>query len=71
MKIEKSNYLQEDSLKSFIVNGLETDGGHHKQWYLEQILFRLGFNPNKIREEERKEGYDWENGVAPWFKRLT
>jgi len=48
------------------VAGLTTDGAHHKQWYLEQILEKLGANVVLIRKElHRKNGYSWDDGVAP------
>ena len=52
-------------IKKLCIEGLLTDGAHHKQWYLEEILKRLGFNLNQIRKELRKEDYDWEDGLAP------
>ncbi len=43
-------------------NGLTTDGGHHKQWYLEQILLTLVGKPSwdKLKRE-----HDWEKGCRP------
>jgi hypothetical protein len=35
---------------------LTTDGGHHKQWFLEQIYLALGLDPQRI---------DHEPGIAP------
>ena len=63
--IEKADYCKDWNLKDIIINALETDGSHHKQWYLEQLLFKLGFDPNKIKEEEIKNDYDWDEGIAP------
>jgi len=44
-------------VKNLIDEGLCTDGGHHKQWYLEQIAEELGLEVAgpEIREE----------GIAP------
>ena len=42
------------------VDGLITDGGHHKQWYLEQILIALGVNMDELRDT-----LDWDEGIAP------
>ena len=42
--------------------GLTTDGAHHKQWYLEQIVRTLGLNPEHLAAET---GLRWEPGVAP------
>lgn len=51
--------------KELAVSGLMTDGEHHKQWYLEEILKALGFDIGAIRQELLKEDYDWEPGIAP------
>lgn len=51
------------SMVELIIDGLQTDGGHHKQWYLEQILIEL---VGKKKIKEMKEYYgDWEEGIAP------
>ena len=41
-----------EKVKDLAIDGLFTDGAHHKQWYLEQILETLGINKikNGIRE---------------------
>lgn len=39
---------------SLIINGLMTDGSHHKQWYLEQVAKALLFEPP-----------DHDKGIAP------
>ena len=33
----------EDKTLDLIISGLLTDGGHHKQWFLEQLLIKLGY----------------------------
>jgi len=43
-------------VEDLIIEGLMTDGEHHKQWYLEEILRRLGGDPDEL-------GHD--PGVAP------
>ena len=51
-----------------IVEGLMTDGGHHKQWYLEQILLSLlGKDGVKNKRLEVLEKYEWawEHGIPP------
>ena len=56
-----------ENIVDFIVSGLMTDGAHHKQWYLEQILRRV-INKEGIeslKETFAKRGYSWESGVAP------
>lgn len=50
------------SLSELCFEGLQTDGAHHKQWYLEQILKRV-LGPEKY--ETLKDSYDWEEGIAP------
>lgn len=52
-------------------NGLMTDGGHHKQWYLDQIIQTLASERYRRLCKEAKNGeegpetYDWEEGIAP------
>lgn len=48
---------EETTVRDLIIGGLCTDGGHHKQWYLEQIAKALGI--------ELIEPLDYEKGVAP------
>jgi len=55
----------EATILDYAINGLETDGAHHKQWYLEEIIKALGYDLATIRKEENAEGYDWEPGIAP------
>jgi len=48
------------------VYGLTTDGSHHKQWFLEQILIALGVDLDEPREWLEEDGYGgWEQGIAP------
>ena len=56
---------EELKIKELCIGGLLTDGGHHKQWYLEEILKTLGFDLIKLREELIAEDYDWEDGISP------
>lgn len=53
-----------EAAKKFAVEGLLTDGGHHKQWYLERILEALGYDLIQI-QNELQPSYDWEEGIAP------
>ena len=51
-----------------IKEGLCTeDGGHHKQWYLEQIAEALGYDLQDLRREIMSERTEeaWEPGIAP------
>jgi hypothetical protein len=50
--IDKENL---ESLKDLVLVGLQCDGSHHKQWYLEQIAVLIGCT----------ELPDHEEGVAP------
>lgn len=43
-------------IRGLIMDGLCTDGAHHKQWYLEQIAKELEINLDKV---------DYEDGIAP------
>ena len=54
-----------EDAKELAVSGLLIDGGHHKQWYLEQVLKALGYDTRDIREGVNMQGYDWEDGIAP------
>ena len=48
------------------VYGLMEDEGHHKQWYLEQVLIALGVELDEIRAEfDANEYGEWEAGIAP------
>jgi hypothetical protein len=44
-----------------IGRALTTDGGHHKQWYLEHIAAYLRIDLTELRS---KYG-EWEEGIAP------
>ena len=54
-----------EELKELCISGLFTDGAHHKQWYLEEILKLLGFDLNKIRDELNTKDYYWDEAIAP------
>lgn len=47
------------------ISGLLTDGGHHKQWALEQVLESLGINIQELGDVLRENDYEWEEGRAP------
>lgn len=44
------------------LDGLCTDGAHHKQYYLELIL-ELTAGEKEVSKLQKK--YDWEDGIAP------
>jgi hypothetical protein len=54
-----------EKLQDLAMDGLLTDGGHHKQWYLEQILETLGINLDRLAEEFKLLDCEWEPGIAP------
>jgi len=61
-----SHPVSVDMIIELVTEALLTDGGHHKQWFLEQILMVARGCPNDdYREELRKQGYEWESGIAP------
>jgi deoxyribodipyrimidine photolyase len=57
MDIEKAIDLATD--------GLLRDGGHHKQWFLEEILKALDVDLDQLRKDLLANDYDWEEGIAP------
>ena len=40
-------------IKLIVEKALKVDGGHHKQWYLEQIAIKIGLNLSSIDFDER------------------
>ena len=54
-----------EKLQDLAMDGLLTDGGHHKQWYLEQIMEMLGINLDRLAEEFKLLDCEWEPGIAP------
>jgi len=56
-------------LKEIVANlclrALYTDGAHHKQWYLEQILKAVTSEGTLGILKYVKEMGDWEDGIAP------
>jgi len=47
------------------LDGLLTDGGHHKQWYLERILETLGIDLDWLVEAVKSADGELERGIAP------
>ena len=60
---------EKEEIKNLCIEGLRTDGGHHKQWYLEEILMELGYTLKEIRKELFEEDdcnyNNWEEGISP------
>lgn len=50
-----------DTIKDLCLAGLYTDGAHHKQWYLEQILMLVGFDLKSLQRQD----YAWDEGIPP------
>lgn len=46
-RIEKVRAKDLQRIKQLVFDGLKTDGGHHKQWFLEQIGEMIGMKINK------------------------
>jgi len=57
--------MEKEKIKELCINGLLTDGSHHKQWYLEEILKVLGYKLPDIKEELEKQDYSWKYGIPP------
>lgn len=54
-----------DKAIQLVVSGLLTDGGHHKQWFLERIAEALGYSVDYLREKLQELDYDFDEGIAP------
>ena len=49
-------------ITDLVIDALCTDGGHHKQFFLETLL-RLLVSSDTFAD--LKESFDWEDGIAP------
>lgn len=49
-------------IKDLCIRGLGTDGGHHKQWFLEEILKVIGVNMEVLKNYDYNLG---ERGIPP------
>ena len=54
------NEFKKEQIKELLCKGLSYDGGHHKQYYLEEI-FKLIFNIEEF--EDFKKVNDWDDGI--------
>lgn len=54
-----------EGLRDLAIDGLLTDGAHHKQWFLEKILVGLGVDLDELRDELADNDYSWDPGIAP------
>lgn len=48
-------------MTSLLIEGLNTDGAHHKQYFLEEVLRVMV--PDEFKD--CKASWQWENGIAP------
>lgn len=62
-KFKPCDSLKESTLLDIIIEALQTDGEHHKQWYLEQLMMKIGIDENEM--EDYQDANDWEKGIAP------
>lgn len=51
-----------EKIVKMLIEALQTDGSHHKQWYLERI-FREICGDSYVDEEKNK--FQWEDGIPP------
>lgn len=62
---------KENKLIDLGFGGLMTDGSHHKQWYLEEMLKIICGDSYEHKVVEYKSGedgpetYSWEKGIIP------
>lgn len=47
-----------DQIAQHVVDGLYTDGAHHKQWHLEEIGKLVGLDLEKLKQEG-----EWDPGI--------
>lgn len=62
----------EAKVLNLLVNGIGCDGGHHKQWYIDQAIRALvGTMYDELvglyeeRDENGEVTYEWDTGIAP------
>ena len=56
--------MNEETIKQLCINGLVTDGEHHKQWYFEEILKILGVDLEKLFDDLLNAGYEPARGIS-------
>ena len=54
------NQYKRDEVKELLCNGLSYDGGHHKQYYLQEV-FKMIFGEEEFLEY--KEANYWDDGI--------
>ena len=65
MPFKESVYFKDYGPKEILLEGLYIDGSHHKQWYIEQTLLKMGIDLDKISQEEDEYGdpMEWEPSI--------
>lgn len=48
------------TIEEIALEAIQVDGGHHKQWYLEQILEVCGWDMDELQKR-----HPHEEGIAP------
>ena len=58
---------KQQEIIELVKDGMYMDGGHHKQWYLEEVLKLCGVDVEKLYEEasEDEEDGGWDRGIPP------
>jgi hypothetical protein len=52
--------MDREKIIELLAEGLQTDGAHHKQWYLNEVLTLID-----EREAKEVEGWTGDTGIAP------
>ena len=47
--IHKELYRDKNTVEDILMDGMVTDGGHHKQWFLYQAFLKLGYTKQEIK----------------------
>lgn len=61
-KLIEHPWVKDKTIQELIIDALHTDGDHHKQWYLEQILLKI---MGELRVNQLHKQEEWEQGIAP------
>lgn len=57
--------LRGKTIEDIIVDALNTDGSHHKQWYLDQLLRKVIAEKEYKRLSMDSEYGGWDLGIIP------
>jgi len=58
---ERTLYGAVMAMRQLLLEALETDGAHHKQWFIEEVLANIGDTRDALEER----GFEWKRGIAP------